>query len=36
MVQGVDVDLFRPDDELKKLAKLAVQLDSQRASDRLG
>lgn len=26
MVQGVDVDLFRPDDELKKLAKLAVQL----------
>ena len=27
MVQGVDVDLFRPDDELKKLAKLAVQLD---------
>ena len=27
MVQGVDVDLFRPDDELKKLAKLAVKLD---------
>jgi pyruvate,water dikinase len=26
MVQGVDVDLFRPDDELKKLAKLAVEL----------
>jgi len=26
MVQGVDVDLFRPDDELKKLAKLAVKL----------
>jgi len=26
MVQGVDVDLFRPDDELKKLAKLAVSL----------
>lgn len=26
MVQGVDSDLFRPDDELKKLAKLAVQL----------
>ena len=24
MVQGVDSDLFRPDDELKKLAKLAV------------
>jgi pyruvate,water dikinase len=27
MVQGVDVDLFRPDDELKQLARLAVQLD---------
>jgi pyruvate,water dikinase len=27
MVAGVDVDLFRPDDELKKLARLAVQLD---------
>lgn len=26
MVQGVDVDLFRPDDELKKLAKLAREL----------
>lgn len=26
MVQGVDVDLFRPDDELKKLSKLAVEL----------
>jgi pyruvate, water dikinase len=26
MVQGVEVDLFRPDDELKKLAKLAVTL----------
>jgi pyruvate,water dikinase len=26
MVQGVDVDLFRPDDELKKLAHLAVEL----------
>ncbi len=26
MVQGVDVDLFRPDDELKALAKLAVKL----------
>ncbi len=25
MVQGVDSDLFRPDDELKKLAKLAVK-----------
>ncbi len=27
MVAGVDVDLFRPDDELKKLARLAVELD---------
>ena len=26
MVQGVDVELFRPDDELKKLARLAVEL----------
>lgn len=26
MVQGVDSDLFRPDDELKKLARLAIQL----------
>ncbi len=26
MVQGVDVDLFRPDDELKKLAKLAIEV----------
>ena len=26
MVQGVEVDLFRPDDELKKLAKLAIKL----------
>ena len=26
MVQGVDVDLFRPDDELKKLSKLALKL----------
>jgi pyruvate,water dikinase len=26
MVQGIDVDLFRPDDELKRLAKLAVKL----------
>jgi pyruvate,water dikinase len=25
MVQGVEVDLFRPDDELKKLARLAVE-----------
>ena len=27
MVQGVDVDLFRPDDELRGLAKLALELD---------
>lgn len=27
MVQGVDSELFRPDDELKKLARLAVELD---------
>ena len=26
MVQGIEVDLFRPDDELQKLAKLAVEL----------
>ncbi|MGI5456115.1 PEP-utilizing enzyme [Streptomyces sp. CA-249302] len=26
MVQGVDMELFRPDDELKRLAKLAVEL----------
>jgi pyruvate, water dikinase len=26
MVQGIDVDLFRPDDELKKLARLAIEL----------
>lgn len=26
MVQGVDMELFRPDDELKHLAKLAVEL----------
>jgi pyruvate,water dikinase len=26
MVQGIEVDLFKPDDELKRLAKLAVQL----------
>lgn len=26
MVQGVDMELFRPDDELKKLARLAVEL----------
>ena len=27
MVQGVDMELFRPDDELKDLAKLAVELE---------
>jgi pyruvate,water dikinase len=27
MVQGVDSELFRPDDELKKLARLAVEFD---------
>ena len=27
MVQGIDVDLFRPDDELKSLARLAVARD---------
>ncbi|MFC5735994.1 PEP-utilizing enzyme [Sinirhodobacter huangdaonensis] len=26
MVQGVDSDLFRPDDEIKKLARLAIEL----------
>ena len=26
MVAGIEVDLFRPDDELKKLARLAVEL----------
>jgi pyruvate, water dikinase len=26
MVQGIDVELFRPDDELKRLARLAVDL----------
>ena len=34
MVQGVEVDLFRPDDELKKLAKLAVKLGIASASTR--
>lgn len=36
MVAGVDVDLFRPDDELKKLARLAVSsgLDDRFAADR--
>ena len=27
MVAGIEVDLFRPDDELKQLARLAVELD---------
>ncbi|GEL18840.1 PEP/pyruvate-binding domain-containing protein [Pseudonocardia asaccharolytica] len=27
MVAGIEVDLFRPDEELKKLARLAVELD---------
>ena len=31
MVAGVDVDLFRPDEELKKLARLAVELGRRRA-----
>lgn len=31
MVQGVDMELFRPDDELKKLAKTAVELNLQSA-----
>ena len=31
MVQGVDSDLFRPDDEIKKLARLAVELGVQDA-----
>lgn len=31
MVQGVDMELFRPDDELKKLAMLAVELKLQSA-----
>lgn len=31
MVQGVDMELFRPDDELKKLAKKAVELNLQSA-----
>ncbi|WP_020389623.1 PEP-utilizing enzyme [Kribbella catacumbae] len=31
MVQGVDMELFRPDDELKKLASLAVELGLQTA-----
>jgi len=26
MVQGVEVDLFRPDEELRKLSKLALEL----------
>lgn len=31
MVQGVDMELFKPDDELKELAALAVELGLQRA-----
>ena len=31
MVQGVDMELFRPDDELKELATLAVELGLQDA-----
>jgi pyruvate,water dikinase len=31
MVQGVDMELFRPDDELKQLARLAVELGLQNA-----
>ncbi len=31
MVQGVDMELFRPDDELKKLAVLAIELGLQNA-----
>jgi pyruvate,water dikinase len=34
MVAGIDVDLFRPDEELKKLAKLAVELGVDDAFDR--
>jgi len=33
MVQGVDMELFRPDDELKSLAVKAVELGLQRAFD---
>ncbi|MGW0174729.1 PEP-utilizing enzyme [Rhodococcus sp. NPDC003322] len=33
MVQGVDMELFRPDDELKKLATLAVELGLDAAFD---
>lgn len=33
MVAGIDVDLFRPDEELKRLAKLAVDLDLDSAFD---
>nr|WP_239063249.1 hypothetical protein [Streptomyces sp. SID13031] len=33
MVQGVDMELFRPDDELKKLAALAVESGLQSAFD---
>lgn len=34
MVQGIDVELFRPDDELKKLARLAVELGVDKALDK--
>jgi len=33
MVQGVDMELFRPDDELKKLALLAIEMDLTAAFD---
>lgn len=33
MVQGVDMELFRPDDELKKLALLAIEMDLVAAFD---
>jgi len=34
MVQGVDVDLFKPDDELKKLSRLAIKLNLKDALDK--
>jgi pyruvate, water dikinase len=36
MVQGVDMELFRPDDELKKLAVKAVDMGLQKAFDNPG
>ena len=36
MVQGVDMELFRPDDELKKLAVKAVEMKLQKAFDNPG